>query len=1167
VGVISTFTAGGTVEKALFSITCTTCQRRLVVRSEQAIGAILECPKCGSMVQVVPPKGWVLPEKPLAAAIPAAAPAAPPPAVTAAAVPPATVTPPPAVPPVISSIRPPVPPVAPPLPNAPPLPGAPPLPAAAPAPVSAPLLGLPAGLLWHKWLLLAGAPLLGLILVMGTWMVFFSRSPPEPPEDVAEEPLAEATAADGPAPADEQPKPVPDRLDPRWLPDRTALVFSFHPSHLALEPNLGKLLDQGDETWAATCGAVLRGLELKPEQLRRVTWVSADLSAWREQSVVIIELQKGYDTEALAAVGEAAGFSLAGAECRRLRNAAWPHPLAAVDRRTIVTGEEQLLRHLAARSEVRWESAPLERLWKALPPEADALLMLDLAAARKANWKLPTNLLDVWPAGKKPWHAIWEIPEGLGLALRYSERLGGELALVCEGETAADKAQAALDELMPAAETAITSQIELIPEKLKAGLITAPVAEQYELLLKQGLAALQAAKWEIEQGIVWLRVDWSEGPGALAALAVDSRPAIRADWLSAAEDADRENYTRLLSGLVGHQKAEGRFPAGAAGGVLLPPETRLSWIATMLPYYGHADWHRRLQPNDSWNGPQNAPITRLMLPDVINPALGPAQGEGGFPVTHYVGVAGVGADAGRLKADDPRAGAFGYGRGARPEEMTRGTSNTLALLGVTKRVGPWGQGGDATVRPLTQPPYVNGPDGFGSGQPNGMLVGMADGSVHFISKNVDPRVLEQLAALRGNEDVTIAALTPKTIKPKLKPPAPKPGAEKSGEKPGGPVLDPGLLLKEPGEGPAPKPQAPHPDLAPRLVQSIPAMELKDVPLARAVHVLAGMSTVPIAFDPDALQDLEITLSDPVTVELSGTTVGKALEAIVTRRGLVYVVEGGQVLITSPPEYREKFVSKKYTVSDLADTAAATADLAALVQQLVVPESWRANGGRGTIQPDGNALAVVQTEAVHRRVLAFCEKLRTARGKPLKSRLDPDRFTLTTRQERAHELLSGPITVNFHEPTPLPEILAYLEEVTQADIFVDRVGLSAAGQSADLKTTWKVEKQPLAAALGELLQPLGLACRIIDRDTLQVSTRKAVDARLELEFYPVAEALAKGQKAAALLERIRSGVAPATWSDAGGPAVLYFDKPSGCLIVLQSQPAQAAVQKLLAEKPE
>ncbi len=64
---------GGIVEKALFSITCTTCQARLIVRSEAAIGTILECPKCQSMVHVMPPEGWAPPspageEQPLAAA-------------------------------------------------------------------------------------------------------------------------------------------------------------------------------------------------------------------------------------------------------------------------------------------------------------------------------------------------------------------------------------------------------------------------------------------------------------------------------------------------------------------------------------------------------------------------------------------------------------------------------------------------------------------------------------------------------------------------------------------------------------------------------------------------------------------------------------------------------------------------------------------------------------------------------------------------------------------------------------------------------------------------------------------------------------------------------------------------------------------------------------------
>lgn len=47
---------------SLFSISCDTCAARLTVRSESAIGQVLACPRCGSMVMVEPPEGWVAPE-------------------------------------------------------------------------------------------------------------------------------------------------------------------------------------------------------------------------------------------------------------------------------------------------------------------------------------------------------------------------------------------------------------------------------------------------------------------------------------------------------------------------------------------------------------------------------------------------------------------------------------------------------------------------------------------------------------------------------------------------------------------------------------------------------------------------------------------------------------------------------------------------------------------------------------------------------------------------------------------------------------------------------------------------------------------------------------------------------------------------------------------------
>ncbi|MCC7474986.1 MAG: hypothetical protein IT425_06290 [Pirellulales bacterium] len=42
-----------------FRVSCETCHSRLKVRSAEAIGEIHACPKCGSMVLIAPPAGWV----------------------------------------------------------------------------------------------------------------------------------------------------------------------------------------------------------------------------------------------------------------------------------------------------------------------------------------------------------------------------------------------------------------------------------------------------------------------------------------------------------------------------------------------------------------------------------------------------------------------------------------------------------------------------------------------------------------------------------------------------------------------------------------------------------------------------------------------------------------------------------------------------------------------------------------------------------------------------------------------------------------------------------------------------------------------------------------------------------------------------------------------------
>jgi hypothetical protein len=174
--------------------------------------------------------------------------------------------------------------------------------------------------------------------------------------------------------------------------------------------------------------------------------------------------------------------------------------------------------------------------------------------------------------------------------------------------------------------------------------------------------------------------------------------------------------------------------------------------------------------------------------------------------------------------------------------------------------------------------------------------------------------------------------------------------------------------------------------------------------------------------------------------------------------------------------------------------------------------------------------------------------------------------LATRCDRGKAMLDKDVSANFSPPAPLAEILAYLKRQAGVEIVVDRSALRAAGLADDLTASLKVQKKPLAEALAQLLDPLALGYRVVDGRTIQVTTRKALLARLELEFYKVEGLPSNAKAASALIEQIKSRVGGSTWSDAGGAGVIHFDPASKCLIVLQSQPVQIALEALLADKP-
>lgn len=213
----------------------------------------------------------------------------------------------------------------------------------------------------------------------------------------------------------------------------------------------------------------------------------------------------------------------------------------------------------------------------------------------------------------------------------------------------------------------------------------------------------------------------------------------------AARRTQSQNNLRQL-GLAMHNYADvyGHLPIGTVQDTTLKPEQRLSFLYSILPFIEQANLYDRLAATAklAWDSDENSQWTDMSVPVFQHPAISNFSPN----PTNYVGMAGIGEDAPQLPVGHQRAGMFGYDRKTRFRDVTDGLSNTIMMTETTDTGIPWAAGGQ-TLKSLTEEPYINGVDGIGGPSPGGCQVLIGDGSIRFISENIDPEVMRRLSAM------------------------------------------------------------------------------------------------------------------------------------------------------------------------------------------------------------------------------------------------------------------------------------------------------------------------------------------------------------------------------------------------------------------------------------
>lgn len=210
--------------------------------------------------------------------------------------------------------------------------------------------------------------------------------------------------------------------------------------------------------------------------------------------------------------------------------------------------------------------------------------------------------------------------------------------------------------------------------------------------------------------------------GVLLALLL---PAVQAAREAARRTSCSNNLKQIGLALHNYHDMHGTFPPA-----YIPDENgqpKHSWRVLILPYLEHQNLHQMYNYDEPWNGPNNAQLANMM-PEVYRCPSDPVS----VNTPAYLAISGTGT-------------VFNNGEGSDFSSITDGTSNTIMVAEVAGANVNWLEPRDLDAATMSKAINATRDGGdVSSFHPGGAQVLFADGSVRFLSDNLDTATFSAL---------------------------------------------------------------------------------------------------------------------------------------------------------------------------------------------------------------------------------------------------------------------------------------------------------------------------------------------------------------------------------------------------------------------------------------
>lgn len=308
--------------------------------------------------------------------------------------------------------------------------------------------------------------------------------------------------------------------------------------------------------------------------------------------------------------------------------------------------------------------------------------------------------------------------------------------------------------------------------------------------------------------------------------------------------------------------------------------------------------------------------------------------------------------------------------------------------------------------------------------------------------------------------------------------------------------------------------------------------------------------IPVLFDKSAIENIGVSLSEPVTDSLNEEPLYLLLDRL-RSLNLSWYLKNDVVRITTKEAVENRTVTVPYPLGEFYDRGFEQEDLDNVILD-ALGGLWERNEGEGgTLEFLGDVLFVRQSDEVHRRLRGLFAALKK-HGKRTYI-FDPPKHDMLRSKLKTN------VSVNFDDD-PLIEVAATLSEKAGIDIRLDVPELRSLRIRERQPVSLTLEDRQLQTVLEVLLADQELTWMIRDGVMWMTSRDKASEFMITA-VYDVRDLCETPNESMALQSAIASQTG-VPWLDFDGEGgAITFAKP-GTMVVRHTDPVHAKVLNLL-----